>query len=54
VIQRSSASALNGAGSPKLEKMVDSSATTALPAARADRTSDEMTGVITHTVCRDR
>ena len=53
-VQRSSASALAGDGNPRWEKMVDSSATTARPSARAAATSGDTTGSITAAVCRQR
>ena len=43
--QRSSASALAGSGRPRLEKIVDSSATTAPPSASAARTSSAHDGL---------
>ena len=51
--QRSSASALAGDGKPRLEKIVDSSATTGRPSASAPATSSDSRVVITTTVCLD-
>ena len=52
--QRSSASRLAGDGRPRLEKIVDSSATTGAPSASAVATSSEQVGVITVAVCHHR
>ena len=51
--QRSSASRLAGDGRPRLEKIVDSSATTGAASASAVATSSEQVGVITVAVCHD-
>ncbi len=48
----SSASRLDGDGRPRWEKMVDSSATTGTPSARAAATSSEQIGVSTLEVCQ--
>ena len=49
--QRSSACALAGDGRPRLEKIVDSNATTGRPSATTRATSSESTGCNTRSVC---